>query len=227
MSLARYLSKLGALLNASGQVQTSGIADNAVTDAKVDISTLVTKAPVCYARGQIATSQADAIINIDPQYKQSILYFRAYGTKTTDTNNSYFGYLSMFIGSTYNGPQTAENTVEWNQWFMSRGTGGTSPSIYAGTTGSTRWAKWLDMSDYGQAVAGQIIVSQPNGPSPRGSLVFDANYTKNNVGSVRSTGSGHKTTDTTPINGVQFDWDPSGTGTNPNIFIDYYIVGIK
>ena len=235
MGLSRYLAKLGALIGSDGRVGNAGISDldasklNAgiLPIGRLDVSTLVTKAPVCYDRNQIATSQADTVIPIDPQYKQSIIYFRAIGGKTTDTANSYHGYLSLFTGNTYNGSQAVDAAIEWNQWFMSRGVSGSSPSMYAGTTNSNRWAKWLDTSDYGQLVSGQIIVSQPWGSSPRGSLIFDANYTKNNVGAVRATGSGHKTGDTSPINAVQFDWDPSGTGTNPNISIDYYVMGVK
>lgn len=54
MSLARYLSKLGALLNSSGQVPAAGIADGAVTAAKLAAGA-VSNAYVG-GRGQVFTS---------------------------------------------------------------------------------------------------------------------------------------------------------------------------
>lgn len=41
MSLSRYLSKLGALLNSSGQVPAAGLADGAVTATKVAAGTTI------------------------------------------------------------------------------------------------------------------------------------------------------------------------------------------
>lgn len=189
-------------------------------------TTMAEQAPWCYARAQYGGG--DTIICIDPQYKQSILYYRSYANKVSDTATYFNGYLALQTapnGTAYPNSGTAESAVEWNGWLMSRGAG-TSPAFTANQVANTRWNQYLPQADYGQDISGSIIINQPWSGN-RGSVIYDVNYTKSQIGSVRSTGSGQKTSAVDPIYGVQFNWDVGGTGSNPDIHIDYYIVGVK
>lgn len=66
MSIARYLSKLGALLNSNGQVQTAGIADANITIPK--LSATGTPSSTTYLRGDntwgVVTSNPGTVTSI-------------------------------------------------------------------------------------------------------------------------------------------------------------------
>jgi hypothetical protein len=182
------------------------------------------QAPWCYARAQ--WSGYDTVLAIDTQYKQSIIYFRAYAATNGDSTSYFNGYTSILTGSAaYPDVGSADTAVEWNGWLMSRGSG-TSPVVVANEVTNTRWNKYFPQADYSQDISGTIIVNQPF-VGNRGSLIYDINYTKSNVGAVRSMGSGQKTSSSQKITGVQFDFDAGGSGSNPFVYIDYYIVGVK
>lgn len=67
MSLARYLSKLGALLNSSGQVPASGLASGAVTADAVGANTItLAKLARVGTAGQVLTSGG---AGADPSYQ--------------------------------------------------------------------------------------------------------------------------------------------------------------
>jgi hypothetical protein len=116
MSIARYLSKLGALLNSNGQVLTAGVADANITNTKLAANSVsLDKMARVGTAGQFLTSGG---AGADPTF--------------TTMTNSYIGQnYQLFVGS---GSFTVPAGISSLKISVVSGGGGTSGS-YGGTGG--------------------------------------------------------------------------------------------
>lgn len=119
MSIARYLSKLGALLNSSGQVQTSALAPNAVTAAKLAREG---------SAGQVLTSNGDGS---DPSYQS----LPAGGVTSLNGQSGAITNTSLYaIGSYVHGRPANTTTYAVNSTIAGSSLYATAASIcYDGT----------------------------------------------------------------------------------------------
>lgn len=102
MSIARYISKLGSLLNSNGQVLTAGVADASVTQAKL-AANVAGNGPAFSAYGTttqtIATSTLTKVI---------------LSNKDFDTNNNFDATTNYRFTPTVAGYYQITGSVAWN-----------------------------------------------------------------------------------------------------------------
>lgn len=94
MSIARYLSKFAALLGSDGKVPAAGLADGAVTRAKLGFTGAIL---------QIVNPSAPATITVNAT--------TAYGNSVTLTTTTATSRIMCFVSGSVNRPGTAGNNT--------------------------------------------------------------------------------------------------------------------
>lgn len=142
MSLARYLSKLGALLNSSGQVPAAGLAPDAVTNGAIAANSIaLSKLARVGTAGHILTSNGTGS---DPSYQAP----PAGGVTSVATGNGLSGGTITTTGTLTIAAPTSFSVGSYIEGYNSSypTIGSTSTSVYTYDSNSgantTRAGTW-------------------------------------------------------------------------------------